>query len=88
MNFECKYKDNNIVLTIENDVQDSWNIDAKEVFDIFYRGKSRNKEGAGLGLFVVKSLCNKLGYKIQAKCTNGKFFITLTICKQKKIVFK
>ena len=79
LNFECKYKDNNIVITIENDVEDSLNIDAKEVFDIFYRGKSRNKDGAGLGLFVVKSLCNKLGYEIQAKCTNGKFFITLII---------
>ena len=79
LNFECKYKDNNIVITIGNDVEDSLNIDAKEVFDIFYRGKSRNKDGAGLGLFVLKSLCNKLGYEIQAKCTNGKFFITLII---------
>ena len=83
LNFSCEYKGKDIVLTFENDVENCHDIDVKNIFDCFYREKSRSKEGSGLGLYVVKCLCEKLGYKVEAKCTKGKFFITLTIHKAK-----
>ena len=33
------------------------------IFDAFCRGKSRQKEGAGLGLYIVRCLADKLGHE-------------------------
>lgn len=47
--------------------------------DAFYRGVSRQKEGAGLGLTVAKTLADKLGHEIGAECEAGTFRIWLVL---------
>lgn len=37
-----------------------------KIFDLYYRSEqSKEKEGRGIGLFLVKKLCEKLNYKIE-----------------------
>lgn len=54
-------KDSRIILTAVNDTDDSSGIDINKVFEPFYKSSSRNKNGSGLGLYVVKCLAEKLG---------------------------
>lgn len=68
-----------IRITMENDVEAPDEIDTAHVFDAFYRGASRQKEGAGLGLTVAKTLAEKLGHEIGAECEEGTFRIWLRI---------
>ena len=68
-----------IRITMENDVEAPDEIDTAHVFDAFYRGASRQKEGAGLGLTVSKTLADKLGHEIGAECEEGTFRIWLRI---------
>lgn len=68
-----------VCITIENDVEASEEIKVEHVFEAFYRGASRQKEGAGLGLTVAKTLAQKLGHEIGAECVEGEFRIWLRI---------
>ncbi len=48
------------------------------LFDRFYTGnKSRNDRNTGLGLFIVKSLVEKLGYEIKAEIVHGMLNINI-----------
>lgn len=71
-------KSEKIVLTIENDIDSADEIDVARVFDTFYRGVSHTKNGSGLGLYVVKCLCDKLGLDAAARLENGLFAIIIT----------
>lgn len=74
-----KCRNNTITIYILNDVADKNAIDISKVFDPFYRGKSRTKNGSGIGLYVVKQLSEQLNFNIQADFDrNGYFVITLT----------
>ena len=55
-----------IVLTVSNDLADSGDMDTKRVFEPFYRMASRTAGGSGLGLYVVKLLCDRLGAEVTA----------------------
>ena len=68
-----------ILLTVGNDFQAPEDIDCRRVFEPFYRAKSRNRGGSGLGLYVVKCLCDKLGYEITAQKEDEYFWISLRI---------
>ncbi len=72
-------QDTSAVLTIANDILDTEELHIAYIFEPFYRGASRTSEGSGLGLYVVKTLCDELGYKINATNENGQFSITMTI---------
>lgn len=53
-------------------------VDADMVFERFYRGDgSRNLPGAGLGLPVVRSLCETLGMQAEASVEDGCFSLVL-----------
>lgn len=42
--------------------------DAKHLYDLFFRTKAfSHKQGMGIGLFLVKKICNSMGYKIEFK---------------------
>ncbi len=69
----------NAVLTVTNDLPDSEELHISEIFEPFYRGASRTSEGSGLGLYVVKTLCETLGCMVTANSENGEFSISLTI---------
>lgn len=67
-----------ITLTAFNDNEDFVNIDINRVFEPFYKPSSRNKGGSGLGLYVVKCLCDKLSATVSARLDNdGEFRITI-----------
>ncbi|MCM1159203.1 MAG: HAMP domain-containing histidine kinase [Bacteroidales bacterium] len=68
-----------VVLVMENDLEDETDFDVSQVFEPFYRGRSRSNEGSGLGLYVVKCLAEQLGYSIQAEYAEGMFRINVTI---------
>ena len=54
-------------LVVSNDCIDENDFDQSRVFEPFYRGNSRNETGSGLGLFLVKSLAEDLGFDYGAK---------------------
>ena len=59
-------KDGKVNIKIYNDMINSSQIDVDKVFEPFYRGISRNKEGSGMGLYIVKCLSDKLGINTNA----------------------
>lgn len=70
--------DGTVVLKVFNDIDDESAIDIKRIFEPFYRASSRSKEGSGLGLYVVKTLCDKFGYQLEAQINEDKsFFIEI-----------
>ena len=40
-------------------------IDRENIFELYYRSTQAKGEGMGIGLFLVKKLCNLLGYSIE-----------------------
>ncbi len=67
------------VLTAANTLSDSSSIDIDKVFEPFYRMNSRTAGGSGLGLYVVKRLCDKLNWTVSAQLTNNVFSVTISI---------
>ena len=61
-----KKDDKSIVLRVFNKLQDRSDLDIGKVFEPFYRTDSRTSHGAGLGLYVVKLLAEKLGITVNA----------------------
>jgi signal transduction histidine kinase len=66
-----------IVLRVNNMFADVVTVDVNRVFEPFYRMDSRTENGSGLGLYVVKLLADKLGWKVVAETQNGIFSIIL-----------
>ncbi|WP_461876393.1 sensor histidine kinase [Hydrogenobaculum sp.] len=50
--------------------------DTSRIFELFYR-EDESKEGLGLGLYIVKTLCERNGIFVKAKYENGIFRIVL-----------
>ncbi len=72
------YDINELTIKFFNDVSDLSAIAASKVFEPFYRGSSRTKDGSGIGLYVVKYLSERLGFNINSELDkNGIFTITL-----------
>ena len=63
----------------ENDIDSDDEIDVDMIFDAFCRGKSRQKEGAGLGLYIVRCLADKLGHEVSAEVQDGGFAINISM---------
>lgn len=73
-------KDNDsVILTVANDIEDMSELDVERVFQLFYRGCSRSKSGSGLGLYVVKCLCDSLGVTTEASIENGLFCVKINV---------
>ena len=67
------------VLTVANTLSDSGSMDIDKVFEPFYRMDSRTTGGSGLGLYVVKKLCDKLNWTVTAQLTNNVFSVKISI---------
>ena len=67
------------VLTAANTLSASSSIDIDKVFEPFYRMDSRTAGGSGLGLYVVKRLCDKLNWTVSAQLTNNVFSVKISI---------
>lgn len=74
-----KRDDGKTVLTAANTLSDSSSIDIDKVFEPFYRMDSRTAGGSGLGLYVVKRLCDKLNWTVSAQLTNNVFSVKISI---------
>lgn len=68
-----------VILIFENDLTSEADIDIECIFEPFYRGNARSNEGSGLGLYVVKCMAERLGYKVCAECHKGMFELQLEI---------
>lgn len=64
----------NITIRVFNTLSDSTSVDIERVFEPFYRMDSRTAVGSGLGLYVVKLLCNRLGWNVTAKINDNNIF--------------
>ena len=62
-----------------SDIDSDNEIDVDTIFDAFCRGKSRQKEGAGLGLYIVRCLADKLGHEMSAEVVDGIFTINISM---------
>ena len=67
------------VLRMDNTVTDIDAVDISKVFEPFYRMSSRTAGGSGLGLYVVKILCDRLGWTARAEIGSGSFAVTVLI---------
>lgn len=74
---------NQIIINVENDMENMDVIDLNKVFEPFYRGNARSNNGSGLGLYVVKCLADKLGFKAETECREGMFSIKIIVFKEK-----
>ena len=63
---------------VRNGLPEGARPDAARVFERFYRGDaSRGSAGAGLGLAVVKNLCDGMGVQASAQVEDGAFQLVL-----------
>lgn len=66
-------------LSIFNTLPDGASVDCTRVFEPFYRMDARTAEGSGLGLYVVKLLCDRLGWTVSADISDNVFSVTILI---------
>ena len=67
------------VLTVYNGISEGESVDTERVFEPFYRMSARTAGGSGLGLYVVRVLCERLGWRVSAKEEKGRFFVEIRI---------
>lgn len=72
-------------ISISNKVYNLSEEDVARMFERFYRGKnSVGLRGSGLGLYIVKLLCNFMGLKIEAKLDSN----TITFFIHKEVYYE
>ena len=79
--FGVKLKQDNdrVVLCVSNTIADGTSLDIDKVFEPFYRMDARTAGGSGLGLYVVKLLCDRLGWSVKAELNDNVFTATILI---------
>ena len=68
-----------VVLCVSNTIADSAALHIDRVFEPFYRMDARTAGGSGLGLYVVKLLCDRLGWTVGAELNDDVFSVTISI---------
>ena len=68
-----------VTLCLYNTLTDNTSLDIDRVFEPFYRMGARTAGGSGLGLYVVKLLCDRLGWAVSAKLNDDVFYVTILI---------
>lgn len=70
------------LITVKNSGSTLSDSELDHIFDSFFRGtNSENKPGSGLGLYICKTLMNKMGGEIFATNTDGCMAVTIVIVK-------
>ena len=68
-----------VMLRVSNTLADSTSLDIDRVFEPFYRMDARTAGGSGLGLYVVKLLCDRLGWTVCAELHDNAFAVLIMI---------
>ncbi|MBQ4464583.1 MAG: HAMP domain-containing histidine kinase, partial [Oscillospiraceae bacterium] len=68
-----------VMLRVSNTLADSGSLDIDRVFEPFYRMDARTAGGSGLGLYVVKLLCDRLGWTVGAELRDDVFAVSIMI---------
>ncbi|MBQ8132953.1 MAG: HAMP domain-containing histidine kinase [Clostridia bacterium] len=68
-----------VTLRVSNSLADNTSLDVDRVFEPFYRMDARTAGGSGLGLYVVKLLCDRLGWAVCADLNDNIFSATIII---------
>lgn len=74
-----KQDNDRVTFCVSNTFADSTSLDIDKVFDPFYRMDARTAGGSGLGLYVVKLLCDRLGWSVKAELNDNVFTATILI---------
>ena len=69
-----KNAEDHVTLKVFNGLSEGVSVDTERVFEPFYRMDARTSEGSGLGLYVVKLLCERLGWTVSAEITKQNIF--------------
>lgn len=75
-----KQEEEDAVLCMSNTLKDNSSVNIERIFEPFYRMSARTSGGCGLGLYVVKLLCQRHGWKVEADINNEIFTVRITIC--------
>lgn len=67
------------ILRVSNSLEDSSTLETEKVFEPFYRMAARTAGGSGLGLYVVRQLCERLGWSVRAELEKDVFTIEIRI---------
>ena len=68
-----------VTLCVSNSLADCTSLNIDKVFDPFYRMDARTAGGSGLGLYVVKLLCDRLGWTVGAELNDDVFPVSIAI---------
>lgn len=68
-----------VMLRVSNTLADCTALDIDRVFEPFYRMDARTAGGSGLGLYVVKMLCDRLRWTICAEINDNVFTVSIMI---------
>ena len=71
-----------VMLRVSNTLADSATLDIDRVFEPFYRMDARTAGGSGLGLYVVKMLCDRLGWTVCAEIIDDRFEVIIRFRKE------
>ena len=71
-----------VTFCVSNTLADSTSLDIERVFEPFYRMDARTAGGSGLGLYVVKLLCDRLGWSVSAELNDYHFMIIIRFDKE------
>ena len=63
-----------VLLCISNSLSNAESVDIDRVFEPFYRMDTRTTGGSGLGLYVVKLCCDRLGWNVRAELKEDNIF--------------
>ena len=74
-----KQDDDRVTFCVSNTLADSTSLDIERVFEPFYRMDARTAGGSGLGLYVVKLLCDRLGWTVGAELNDDVFSVSIAI---------
>ena len=72
-----------VTLRVGNTLADCSSLDIDRVFEPFYRMDARTAGGSGLGLYVVRILCDRHGWTVRAEVKNNQFDVTILIGEKK-----
>ena len=68
-----------VILHVSNTLAGSASPDIDSVFEPSYRMDARTASGSGLGLYVVKLLCDRLGWTVGAELNGNTFVVSIMI---------